>query len=549
MKIKTLLILIMVGYITMAQQKTIFKNGKIYTVNPKNPIVEVLVVEENRILFAGTEKAAEKYIDKEDKIIDLGGKLMLPGFIDNHTHFISGGMYLNGINLRNVKSSEEFTTVIREYVKGKEGRWITGGNWDHEMWETKKYPDKSLIDPFTPNTPVLVDRLDGHSALANSYALKLAGITRDTPNPDGGVIEKDHVTGEPTGILKDKAITMMMKIVPDPSDAEYEEALQTALTEAYKNGVTSVQDITHKKDLSIFKKFESEDKLTCRIYTRMPIKEYRTLVDAGIKVGFGTDKIKMGSLKAFADGSLGSSTAWFWEHYHQDSTTCGLPMDIVLSGELKEWAKDADKNQLQLSIHAIGDRANSYILDMYEEIANTNPKWDRRFRIEHAQHLKTSDIPRFKELGVIASAQALHLLDDGEWAEKRIGKERIKNTYPFKSLLDAGVHICFGSDWAVAPLEPIKGIYAAVTRNTRDGKNPDGWVPEEKISVADAISAYTINSAFAAFEENDKGSLEPGKLADMVVLSDDILSINPEEIKNVNVVMTVFDGKIIYEQK
>lgn len=533
----------------MAQQKTIFKNGKIYTVNPKNPIVEVLVVEENRILFAGTEKAAEKYIDKEDKVIDLGGKLMLPGFIDNHTHFISGGMYLNGINLRNVKSSEEFTAVIREYVKGKEGRWITGGNWDHEMWDNKKYPNKSMIDPFTPNTPVLVDRLDGHSALANSYALKLAGITRDTPNPDGGVIEKDPVTGEPTGILKDKAITMMMKNLPDPSDAEYEEALQTALTEAYKNGVTSVQDITHKKDLIIFKKFESEDKLTCRIYTRMPIREYRTLVNAGIKVGFGTDKIKMGSLKAFADGSLGSSTAWFWEHYHQDSTTCGLPMDIVSSGELKEWAIDADKNQLQLSIHAIGDRANSYILDMYEEIANINPKWDRRFRIEHAQHLKASDIPRFRELGVIASSQALHLLDDGEWAEKRIGKERIKNTYPFKSLLDAGVHLCFGSDWAVAPLEPIKGIYAAVTRNTRDGKNPYGWVPKEKISVADAIKAYTINSAFAAFEENDKGSLEPGKLADMVVLSDDILSINPERIKNVFVVMTVFDGKIIYEQK
>jgi hypothetical protein len=546
---KIFIICLLLSISIISQTKTVFRNGKIYTVNPIKPLVEVVIVNDNRILFAGSEKEAAKYIEKEDVIIDLKGMLMLPGFIDNHTHFISGGMYLNGINLREAKSADEFISIIKSYVKDKEGRWILGGNWDHETWNVKKFPSKEMIDEFTKDTPVLLDRLDGHTALANSFALKLAGIDKNTQNPDGGIIEKDSNTGEPTGILKDNAITMLMKIIPDPTESEYEEALQTALKEAMVNGVTSVQDITYKNDLNIFKIFESENRLTCRVYTRMPIREYKTLVDAGIKVGFGTDKVKMGSLKAFADGSLGSSTAWFWDCYSQDTSTHGLPMEIVSNGKLREWALDADKNGLQLSVHAIGDRANSYMLDLYEEITKTNPKWDRRFRIEHAQHVRFEDIPRFKKIGVIASAQALHLLDDGEWAEKRIGKERIKYTYPFKSFLKEGVHLCFGSDWAVAPLQPIMGIYAAVTRRTRDDKNPNGWIPEQKISVEEAIKAYTINNAYAAFEEKEKGSIEAGKLADLIVLSDDILSIDPIKIKDIKVVMTMFDGKIIFLNK
>jgi hypothetical protein len=546
---KVFIICLLLSISIISQTKTIFRNGKIYTVNPKSPQVEVVIVLENRILFAGSEKEAAKYIEKEDKIIDLKGKLMLPGFIDNHTHFISGGMYLNGINLRNAKSADEFISLIKTYTKDKEGRWIQGGNWDHEAWDIKKLPSKEMIDEFTKNTPVLLDRLDGHTALANSYALKLAGIDKNTPNPDGGLIEKEPITGEPTGILKDKAINLVIKIIPDPTESENEEALITALNEAKINGVTSVQDITYKNDLKIFQKFELDNRLTCRIYTRLPIKDYKFLTDLGIRAGFGSDKIKLGSLKAFADGSLGSSTAWFWDCYAMDTTTHGLPMDIITNGKLREWALDADKNGLQLSVHAIGDRANSYMLDLYDEIAKTNPKWDRRFRIEHAQHVRFEDIPRFKEIGVIASAQALHLLDDGEWAEKRIGKERLKYTYPFKSFLMNDVHLCFGSDWAVAPLQPIMGIYAAVTRRTRDDKNPNGWVPEQKISVEEAIKAYTINNAYAAFEENEKGSIEAGKLADLIVLSDDILTIDPIKIKDVKVVMTIFDGKIIYEAK
>jgi len=320
------------------------------------------------------------------------------------------------------------------------------------------------------------------------------------------------------------------------------------LEEAKRLGITSVQDITFEDALTTFKKLTDEEKLTCRIFTRWPISDYKNLVENNIKIGYGDDYIRMGSLKAFADGSLGSSTAWFFERYNQDTTTTGLPMDIITDGSMEKWALDADKNHLQLSVHAIGDRANSYMLDLYEKISKQNPKWDRRFRLEHAQHVKFEDIKRFVQLGVIASVQPYHCIDDGVWAEKRIGPQRIKYTYPFKSFLDAGVKLCFGTDWYVAPLNPLLGIYAAVTRRTLDDKNPDGWIPEQKISVEDAIKCYTINSAYASFEENIKGSIEVGKLADLILLSDDILTIDPIKIKDVKVEMTMFDGKIIYNK-
>ena len=280
----------------------------------------------------------------------------------------------------------------------------------------------------------------------------------------------------------------------------------------------------------------------------MPIESYQKLIDDEIKVPSGSDKLKMGSLKAFADGSLGSSTAWFFERYDQDTLTTGLAMDIVTNGCLEIWAMDADKNHLQISTHAIGDKANSYMLNVYENIKNKNPVWDRRFRIEHAQHVRLEDVKRFAEIGVIASVQPYHLIDDGVWAEKRIGKKRINEAYPLKDFLDNGVKMCFGTDWTVAPLNPLLGIYAAVTRRTLDDKNPDGWIPEQKISLEDAIKCYTINCAYASFEEDIKGTIETGKLADLIVLSEDIFSIDPIKIKDVKVEMTVFDGEVIYKK-
>ncbi len=528
--------------------KKAFINGKVYTVNEQQPLAEAVFIEGNIIKFVGSTEEVKRLIDASTEVIDLQGKLMLPGFIDDHVHFTSGGFYLQGIDLRVAKSTAEFKEILKKYAEKRKGKWITGGNWDHEAWEIKDLPTKEMIDEFTKNTPVFVDRFDGHMALANSYALKLAKITKDTPSPEGGLIVKDPKTGEPTGILKDNAMQLVYSIIPPSSKEENYKAALTALNHAKELGVTSVQDITYSQDLDVYKKLEKEGKLTCRIYTRMPIADYKKLVKNKIKVGSGTDKLRHGSLKAFADGSLGSSTAWFFEPYHQDTTTSGLAMDIVSDGSLRQWSLDADKNGLQLSVHAIGDKANNYMLNLFQEIVSYNPKWDRRFRLEHAQHVRFEDIPRFAELGVIASVQPYHCIDDGVWAEKRIGPERIKYTYPFRTFLDNKVMLCFGSDWTVAPLNPLLGIYAAVTRRTLDDKNPEGWIPEQKISVEEAIMAYTINNAYASFEEKIKGSIEVGKLADFTVLDQDILTIDPVKIKDVKVEMTVFDGKVIYKK-
>ena len=548
MKHFVIILFLLVSGIGMAQNKLAFVNGKIYTVNDKQPLAESVVIENNKIIFVGSNNDAEKFIDASTEKINLQGKFMMPGFIDNHVHFLSGGFYLNGIDLRPAKSTSEFKKILKEYASTHQGKWITGGNWDHEAWEVKDIPTKEMVDEFTSNTPILIDRFDGHMALTNSYTLKLAGITKDTESPEGGLIVKDKNTGEPTGILKDNAISLVSKFIPASSEDEYYTALLTALNHAKELGVTSVQDITYSNDLKAYRRAEKENKLTCRIYTRMPIESYQKLIDDEIKVPSGSDKLKMGSLKAFADGSLGSSTAWFFERYDQDTLTTGLAMDIVTNGFLEKWAADADKNHLQISTHAIGDKANSYMLNVYENIKNNNPVWDRRFRIEHAQHVRLEDVKRFAEIGVIASVQPYHLIDDGVWAEKRIGKKRINEAYPLKDFLDNGVKMCFGTDWTVAPLNPLLGIYAAVTRRTLDDKNPDGWIPEQKISLEDAIKCYTINCAYASFEEDIKGTIETGKLADLIVLSEDIFSIDPIKIKDVKVEMTVFDGEVIYKK-
>jgi len=541
-------IILLIAFNLHAQtQPTAFINAKVYTVNPKQPLAEAVVTQQGKIIFVGSNVAAKKRVKDKKLVVDCHGKLMLPGFIDDHTHFVNGGFYLLGINLRDARSTSAFINNIKNYVGAHKSEWIVGGDWDHEAWEIKDLPTKSMIDSISPNTPVFVGRFDGHMALANSYALKLAGINKNTPSPAGGIIVKDSL-GEPTGILKDNAMDLVHKVIPTPSPAQYEQALERALQEAKEKGVTSVQDITLNNDLRTYQAFYKKGKLTCRIYTRMPISSYKFLVNEKITAGSGNSMLRLGSLKAFADGSLGSSTALFFEPYNQDTSTRGIPMDIVTNGKLREWALDADKNHLQISVHAIGDSANFWILNLFEEIIKTNPAWDRRFRIEHAQHIRFSDIGRMAKMGVIASVQPYHAIDDGVWAEKRIGN-RIKYTYPFKAFLDSGVKTGFGSDWTVAPINPLLGIYAAVTRRTLDEKNPDGWIPEQKITVAQAIQCYTINNAYAAFEEKQKGSIEVGKFADLVMLDEDILLIDPVKIRDVHVIMTVLGGKVIYEQK
>ncbi|NNG26685.1 MAG: amidohydrolase, partial [Ignavibacteriaceae bacterium] len=413
------------------QMKTAFINGKVFTVNISKPNAEAVVVEDGTIKFVGSTKNANNYIDDQTEVIDLHGKLMLPGFIDSHLHFTSGGFYLLGINLRPALSKAEFVFILKDYVKDNEGRWITGGRWDHESWQDKTLPTKELIDSISPSTPVFVSRIDGHMGLANSITLELAGITSETPNPDGGLIVKDAETGEPTGILKDNAMDLVFDIIPDKSVEDNIEATLRSLEEARRLGITSIHDITQPEELEAYDEVENLGELTCRIYSILPIDTFDEIVRTGITAGNDEGLIKRGGIKAYADGSLGASTAWFFEPYVQDASTVGLPMGIVTNGNLEKWGIEADRNRLQLCVHAIGDRANSFMLDLYETVIKNNSPWERRFRIEHAQHLRYPDIRRFSQLNVIASVQPYHCIDDGVWAEKRIGKERIKYTHPY----------------------------------------------------------------------------------------------------------------------
>jgi predicted amidohydrolase YtcJ len=525
-------------------------NGKIWTVNEKQPEAEAVAALSNRIIAVGTSKDVRKFIGPQTRVIDLQGRRVVPGFNDAHVHFFNGGAGLASVQLRDAKTPQEFANRIGAFAaKIPTGRWILEGNWDHENWSPAQLPTRQMIDAITPQHPLFVQRLDGHMALANSAALKLAGITKATPDPPGGVIVRDEA-GEPTGVLKDAAMNAVYKVIPDPSPAEITEAVKAAMRYAAENGVTSVQDMSASPDvLSVYQQLLARDELTVRIYGHQPLSNWQRLASAGIRAAFGNDKLKIGGLKGFADGSLGSTTAWFFAPYLDASNTSGLASDeLVNETQMQERIVKADRAGLQLAIHAIGDKANNRILTMFAEAAKQNGARDRRFRIEHAQHLRPEEIKAFAAQKVIASMQPYHAIDDGRWAENRIGIERAKGTYAFRSLLDAGAILAFGSDWFVAPMEPLMGIYAAVTRRTLDGKRPAGWVPEQKITVAEAIRAFTLGSAYASFDETRKGSIEVGKLADLVVLSADILTINPVEIEKTRVVMTIFDGKIVYER-
>ena len=448
-------------------------------------------------------------------MIDAGGKLVLPGFNDAHVHFLSGGFQLSSVDLRDANSPDEFAERIRAFAaKLPAGRWITGGDWDHERWPEingkAPLPTKELIDRVTPNTPVFVSRLDGHMALANSVTLKLAGITKDTPDPDGGLIVRDPSTGQPTGVLKDAAMSFVWKVIPESTFEEKLVAARAATEHAAKLGVTSVQDMSAGSDVGVYQTLLAQGQLKTRIYAISPLPAWERLARTGVRAHFGSDMLRVGGLKGFADGSLGSTTAFFYEPYSDAPENRGLAGDEMFpEGAMLERVRQADRAGLHVMIHAIGDRANDQILSLFAKVTSENGARDRRFRIEHAQHLRREDVPRFAGEKVIASMQPYHAIDDGRWAEKRIGSQRAKTTYAFRSLLDNGATLAFGTDWTVAPLDPLSSVYAAVTRRTLDGKNPNGWIPEQKISVEEAVRAYTVGSAYAEFQEAAKGTITP----------------------------------------
>lgn len=526
----------------------IYIHAKIWTGDSANAWTEALAIKGNRILFTG--KDYQPFVGANTQLIDLQGKMMVPGFIDNHTHFLSGGYRLAGVNLRYATSPKDFMAILSKYVHTlHDTSWILGGDWDHETWGGE-LPRKSWVDSITGSHPAFINRYDDHMALANTAALQRAGITKQTPDPEGGTIIKDAATGEPTGMLKDAAMDLLYNIIPDPSEKELAESLQRAVQEALSHGITQVHDMSSYlgwTDLKTYRAAYAAKKLDVRIYSFVPIDTWQKLDSFIKKNGRGDDMLRWGGLKGFVDGSLGSTTAWFYKPYLDAPNTTGL--QVTDTAKLRKWIEDADAAGLQVADHAIGDRAIDWVLGVYEEAENKNGKRDRRFRIEHAQHVSAQAITKFAALQVIPSMQPYHAIDDGKWAAKRLDSARLKRTYAFKTLLDAHARVTFGSDWTVAPLDPIAGIYAAVTRRTLDGKNPNGWFPGQKISLEQALRCYTVNNAYAGFQENKTGKLKAGMLADFTVLSENLFDIKPEDIRTVKVMRTVVDGREVYHGK
>lgn len=528
---------------------TVIINANVHTMEDASPLADAIAIWQDKIIAVGSDSEIKSYIGENTNVIDAEGKLVIPGFIDNHTHFVTGGYMLSEVRLKDAKTQEEFGERLA--AKSRElpaGAWILGGTWDHDNWPDGELPTAELIDKYVPNRPVFVTRYDGHMSVANSSALKIAGINSRTKTPVGGVIVRKKNSNEPAGVLKDTAQDMMYRFIPNPSRAENLNAISAAVRKASSVGVTSVQDMNYSSEsFNIYQELYDSGELSVRIDVRVALGSWKRLADFGFLKNFrSNDFIKIGGLKSFVDGSVGSTTALFYDPYVQDATTSGVYTNSLEF--LRSNILEADKAGLHVAVHAIGDKANSELLDIFKEVIQINGDRDRRFRVEHAQHIDPKDFARFAEMGIIASVQPYHAIDDGRWVEKRIGETRTKTTYPFRQFLDNKVIMTFGSDWVVAPINPILGIDAAVTRRTTDGANPDGWYPEQKISVEEAVKAYTIISAYSAFDENIKGTIKVGKLADIIFLSQDIFTIPVNDIVNTEVVKTIVGGKVVYQK-
>ena len=550
----TLILLIMSASCgTKEKADLVILNGKVLTIDEANPMAEAIAVRGEFIVASGSSKKIEAWIEEgKTKVIDARGRLVIPGFNDAHVHF--GPLDPDFIELRYTTDPPVITEKVSAQVaRSKPGQVIRGGHWIHELFTDKKWPSKELIDKISPDNPVLLDRADGHSMLVNSFVLKQSGIDRNTPDPFGGEIQKDPVTGEPTGILKDSAMDLVRtgdaKITRTPEEEKEREwqGYLLAMKEARELGVTSLQNAGWG-DFESYERLHSEGLLTSRIDLGAPLTG-----DTGKLAGYRDletkypDKgnwIRFGYLKAFADGSIGSSTAMMFEPYTDNPSTSGLAMWQY--EELEKMVIAADKMGFQLGIHAIGDKANNWILNAFEKAIDVNGRRDSRHRDEHTQTVMLSDIPRFAQLGVIPSMQPTHCISDKLFYEKRVGYERCKGTYAWRSLIDAGSTLAFGTDYQVEPLNPMEGLYAAVSRKDRLGEEGDGWFPEQKLTMEEAIKYYTLGSAFAQFMEDRKGILKPGYLADIVIVDKDLLTIPESEIMKTKVDYTITGGKVVY---
>ncbi|HEX9165293.1 MAG TPA: amidohydrolase [Gemmatimonadales bacterium] len=520
--------------------------GRVWTGDSANPWAEAVAVRDDVIVAVGDSASLLRQAGDRTEVVR--GAFVMPGFQDDHAHFLGWGQTLAAVDLRDASTKEEFVGRIAAFArKLQPGEWILEGNWDHERLPGGRMPTRDWIDSVTPDNPVFVARYDGHMAFANSAALRAAGIDRSVKDVPGGEIVRD-ARGEPTGVFRDEAMNLVFAAIPPASPSQLDSALARAMRDAAEHGVTAVSHVSSTwPDVAAIRRARERGALTLRISTYHVLADWRSAAESLRVNGPGDDWVRIAGVKGFVDGSLGSTTAWFDQPFSDAPNTSGLTVTNLDS--LRSWVGRADSAGLQVVVHAIGDRANGWILDVFDSVAAANGPRDRRFRVEHAQHLRRADIPRFAALGVIPSMQPYHAIDDGRWAEKRIGAERIRTTYAFRSLLDAGARLTFGSDAPVAFLNPLVGVYAAVTRATLDGRHPGGWVPEEKIAVEEALRAYTATNAWGFYMEGKTGVLRPGMQADIAVLDQDLTAIEPVAIKDAKVVATVVGGRVVFRRQ
>lgn len=529
----------------------VYLHGRIYTNDKAQPWADAMAIRDGKIRCVGKID----YVllecggnDPSAETIQLKGKFVMPGFNDAHVHLGAAGAAMLSVQLNGATSIEELQKRIADAVaQHKEGEWITGSGWDHTLWADKKFPNKQQLDAVAPKNPVFLVHVSGHVAVANTLALQHGEIKKDTPNPPGGMIERD-ADGQATGMLEeDSAMSLVSARIPDLKVDQRRRGIQMVLADAAKNGVTSAQDFSDWADFLVYVQLKEEGKLTLRITEWLPFLESMDqLLNLRAQGGTTDPWLKTGALKAFTDGALGSRTAAMLEPYSDDPSTSGILTNDP--DKLRAMAIERDKAGFQLNFHAIGDRANRVALDVFEAVVKANGPRDRRDRIEHAQVIAPEDLPRFAQLKVIASMQPSHETSDMRWAEQRVGPERAKGAYAWASLQKSGARLAFGTDYPVEPINPLRGLYACVTRELPEGGPVGGWQPQEKISLDDCIRAYTSGAAYAQFEEGKKGELKAGEYADFIVLSADLTKILPRDYTKTAVLLTVVGGRTAYVQ-
>jgi len=528
---------------------TYYLHGHIYTNDAAHPWAEAMAVRDERILCIGT--IAQILLDcggaESTDVVQLKGNFVMPGFNDAHAHLGSAGRDKLTLDVRDASSIDEVLKRVKTAAgRRKTGEWILGSGWDQSRWPVERYPTRLELDQAAPVNPVFLVHVSGHIAVANSLAFKHAEINSQTPNPPGGEIDR-FADGEPNGLLKENATNMVAQRIPDPSDEDRQKGIELVFDELGRNGVTSVQDFSAWEDFLAYVDLKQQRKLTVRITEWLPFAASTdNLQNMRAQGGTSDPWLRTGALKAFMDGALGTRTAALLAPYADDPSTSGL---LTVDPErLKAMAIERDRLGFQLAFHAIGDKGNRVALDTFESLVRVNPPRDRRDRIEHAQVVAPEDIPRFAKLQVIASMQPSHETNDMRWAEQRLGPERSKGAYAWKSLESAGARLAFGTDYDVEPINPLRGLYACVTREAIEGGPPGGWEPQEKLPLADCMRAYTTGSAYAEFMDGKKGALKVGEFADFVVLSEDLTKISPKDLLKTEVLRTVVGGRTVYQK-